>query len=130
MMMNSPGMSPSMDAIQEFRVLDNTSAEFGRSSGSNVNLVIKSGTRDLRGSVYEYLRNDKFDAADFFANKNATGKLPYRQNQYGVAVGGPVIWDQTGQDQYNCLHYAWDQTILRMSRRLRIPLAKILEVVE
>jgi len=91
MMMNSPGMSPSMDAIQEFRVLDNTSAEFGRSSGSNVNIVIKSGTRDLRGSAYEYLRNDKFDANDFFANKNATGKLPYRQNQYGVAVGGPVI---------------------------------------
>src|SRR4051812_7324870 len=91
MMMNSPGMSPSMDAIQEFRVLDNTSAEFGRSSGSNVNIVIKSGSRDLHGSVYEYLRNDKFDANDFFANKNATGKVPYRQNQYGAAVGGPVI---------------------------------------
>lgn len=91
MMMNSPGMSPSMDAIQEFRVLDNTSAEFGRSSGSNVNIVIKSGTRDLHGSAYEYLRNDKFDANDFFANRNATGKVPYRQNQYGVAVGGPVV---------------------------------------
>ena len=91
MMMNSPGMSPSMDAIQEFRVLDNTSAEFGRSSGSNVNIVIKSGTRDLHGSVYEYLRNDKFDANDFFANKNSTGKVPFRQNQYGVAVGGPVV---------------------------------------
>ena len=91
MMMNSPGMSPSMDAIQEFRVLDNTSAEFGRSSGSNVNIVIKSGTRDLHGSAYEYLRNDKFDANDFFANKNNTGKVPYRQNQYGVAIGGPVV---------------------------------------
>ncbi|HMJ60488.1 MAG TPA: TonB-dependent receptor, partial [Bryobacteraceae bacterium] len=91
MMMNSPGMSPSMDAIQEFRVLDNTSAEFGRSSGSNVNLVIKSGTRSLHGSAYEYLRNDKLDANDFFANKNNTGKVPYRQNQYGVAIGGPVV---------------------------------------
>ena len=91
MMMNSPGMSPSMDAIQEFRVLDNTSAEFGRSSGSNVNIVIKSGTRDLHGSAYEYLRNDKFDANDFFANKLNTGKVPFRQNQYGVAIGGPVI---------------------------------------
>src|SRR3954452_20604517 len=91
MMMNSPGMSPSMDAIQEFRVLDNTSAEFGRSSGSNVNIVIKSGTRDLHGSAYEYLRNDKFDANDFFANKQDTGKVPFRQNQYGVAFGGPVI---------------------------------------
>jgi Carboxypeptidase regulatory-like domain/TonB dependent receptor-like, beta-barrel len=91
MMMNSPGMSPSMDAIQEFRVLDNTSAEFGRSSGSNVNIVIKSGTRNLHGSAYEYLRNDKFDANDFFANKQNTGKVPFRQNQYGVAAGGPVI---------------------------------------
>lgn len=90
MMMNSPGMSPSMDAIQEFRVLDNTSAEFGRSSGSNVNIVIKSGSRDLHGSAYDYLRNDKFDANDFFANKNNTGKVPFRQNQYGVALGGPV----------------------------------------
>ena len=91
MMMNSPGMSPSMDAIQEFRVLDNTSAEFGRSSGANVNIVIKSGTRDLHGSAYEYLRNNVFDANDFFANKNGTGKVPFRQNQYGVAVGGPVV---------------------------------------
>ncbi len=91
MMMNSPGMSPSMDAIQEFRVLDNTSAEFGRSSGSNVNIVIKSGSRNLHGSAYEYFRNDKLDANDFFANKQGTGKVPFRQNQYGVAIGGPVI---------------------------------------
>lgn len=91
MMMNSPGMSPSMDAIQEFRVLNNTSAEFGRSSGSNVNIVIKSGSRSLHGSAFEYLRNDKFDANDFFANRNNTGKVPFRQNQYGVAIGGPVV---------------------------------------
>jgi hypothetical protein len=91
MMMNSPGMSPSMDAIQEFRVMDNTSAEFGRSSGSNVNIVIKSGTRNLHGSAFEYLRNDKFDANDFFANRQNTGKVAFRQNQYGVAIGGPVV---------------------------------------
>ena len=91
MMMNSPGMSPSMDAIQEFRVLDNTSAEFGRSSGSNVNVVIKSGSRALHGSAYEYLRNDKFDANDFFANRQNTGKVPFRQNQYGFTLGGPVV---------------------------------------
>src|SRR6266545_33205 len=59
MMMNSPGGSPPMDSIQEFRVLENTSAEFGRSAGANVNVVIKSGSRDLHGSLYEYLRNDK-----------------------------------------------------------------------
>jgi hypothetical protein len=91
MMMNSPGMSPPMDSIQEFRVLDNTSAEFGRSSGSNVNIVTKSGTRDLHGTVYEYLRNSKLDANDYFANLQGTGKVPFKQNQYGVSVGGPLV---------------------------------------
>lgn len=90
-MMNSPGASPPMDSIQEFRVLNNTSAEFGRSAGANVNIAIKSGTRDLHGSLYEYLRNDKFDANDFFANRQGIGKVPFRQNQYGVSIGGPVI---------------------------------------
>jgi hypothetical protein len=89
MMMNSPGGSPPMDSIQEFRVLENTSAEFGRSAGANVNVVIKSGTRDLHGSFYEYLRNDKFDANDFFANRQGTGKVPFRQNQYGFTLPAP-----------------------------------------
>jgi hypothetical protein len=72
-------------------VATNNSAEFGRSAGSNVNIVIKSGTRDLHGSAYEFLRNDKFDANDFFANRAGRGKVPYRQNQYGVAFGGPLL---------------------------------------
>ncbi|MCB9383530.1 MAG: carboxypeptidase regulatory-like domain-containing protein [Bryobacterales bacterium] len=89
--MNSPGASPPMDSIHEFRVATNNSAEFGRSAGANVNVVIKSGSRDLHGSLYEYLRNDKLDANDFFANRAGRGKVPYRQNQYGVAIGGPVL---------------------------------------
>ena len=91
LMGNSPGASPPMDAIQEFRILNNTSAEYGRSAGSNVNIVIKSGTRSLHGTAYEYLRNDKLDANDFFANRNGRGKVPYRQNQYGFSLGGPVV---------------------------------------
>jgi hypothetical protein len=89
--MNSPGASPPMDSIQEFRVATNNSAEFGRSAGANVNIVVKSGTRDLRGSLYHFLRNDKFDANDFFANRSGRGKVPYRQNQYGIALGGPLM---------------------------------------
>jgi len=91
MMMNSPGSSPPMDAIQEFRVATNNNAEFGRSAGANVNIAIKSGTRDLHGTAYEYLRNDKFDANDWFANRAGSGKTAFRQNQYGVAIGGPVV---------------------------------------
>lgn len=88
---NSPGLSPPMDAIQEFKLLNNTSAEFGRSAGANVNIAIQSGSRDLHGSLYEYFRNDQLDANDFFNNKLGKAKLPYRQNQYGVSMGGPVV---------------------------------------
>jgi hypothetical protein len=91
MFMNSPGGSPPMDAIQEFRVATGNSAEFGRSAGANVNISIKSGTRDLHGSVYEYLRNDKPDANDWFANRQSRGKVPFRQNQYGASAGGPLV---------------------------------------
>jgi Carboxypeptidase regulatory-like domain/TonB-dependent Receptor Plug Domain len=91
MFMNSPGGSPPMDAVQEFRVATGNSAEYGRSAGANVNLAIKSGTRDLHGSAYWYVRNDKFDANEFFANRQGRGKVPFRQNQYGIAVGGPVV---------------------------------------
>ncbi len=91
MFMNSPGGSPPMDAIQEFRVATGNSAEYGRSAGANVNLSIKSGTRDLHGSAYWYVRNDKFDANEFFANRQGRGKVPFRQNQYGLAFGGPVV---------------------------------------
>lgn len=90
LMMNSPGGSPPMDSIQEFRVMTGTSAEFGRSAGANVNMAIKSGSRDFHGSAYEYLRNDKLDANEFFANRSGTGKVPFRQNQYGISLGGPV----------------------------------------
>jgi hypothetical protein len=91
MFMNSPGGSPPMDSIQEFRVATGNSAEYGRSAGANVNLSIKSGTRDLHGSAYWFVRNDKFDANEFFANRQGRGKVPFRQNQYGVAIGGPVV---------------------------------------
>ena len=91
MLMNSPGGSPPMDAIQEFRVATGNSAEYGRSAGANVNLAIKSGTRDLHGTAYWYVRNDKFDSNEWFANRQGSGKVPFRQNQYGLAFGGPVM---------------------------------------
>lgn len=88
---NAPGMSPPMDAIQEFRVLNDTSAEFGRSAGANINVVIKSGSNNLHGAMYEYVRNSIFDANDFFLNHVGRDKLPFRQNQFGAAVGGAIL---------------------------------------
>ena len=89
-MMNSPGISPPMDAIQEFKVATNTGSEFARSAGANVSLVLKSGTNAVHGTVYEFLRNDKMDANEFFANRNSLEKVPFRLNQFGASVGGPI----------------------------------------
>ena len=107
-MMNSPGISPPMDAIQEFKVATNTGSEFGRSMGANVSMVMKSGTRDLHGTLYEYLRNDKFDANEFFANRNGTGKVPFRLNQYGVAVGGPVLLPKADLRDKMFWFFSWE----------------------
>ncbi len=82
---------PAVDAIQEFKVqTNNYSAEIGRAGGAVLNATIKSGTNQLHGTVWEFLRNDKFDAADFFENAGNTKKGEFRQNQFGAAVGGPV----------------------------------------
>lgn len=107
-MMNSPGISPPMDAIQEFKVATNTGSEFGRSMGANVSMVMKSGTRDLHGTLYEYLRNDKFDANEFFANRSGLGKTPFRLNQYGVTVGGPVLLPKADLRDKMFWFFAWE----------------------
>ncbi|MCI0723931.1 MAG: TonB-dependent receptor [Acidobacteria bacterium] len=85
-------VSPSIDTLQEFKIQTNSySAEFGRSVGAQINAVTKSGTNDLHGSVYEFLRNENLDAKDFFAPPNEPNP-PYKQNQFGVAVGGPIYF--------------------------------------
>jgi len=87
---SSPGGSPPLDSIAEFRVATDNAAEYGRSVGAAVSLVTKSGTASLHGSVYEYLRNDDFDANNFFSNYEGLGRTPLHQNFFGVAIGGPL----------------------------------------
>jgi hypothetical protein len=89
---NTWAISPPPDAIQEFNVQSQiTDPKFSISSGANVNVVTKQGSNELHGSVWEFLRNDKFDAANFFDNFAQVKKPAFRQNQYGVNVGGPVV---------------------------------------
>ena len=89
---NSPGVQPSPDAIEEFRVITNTfDAEYGRNSGSVVNVVTKSGTNEIHGDFYEFIRNNVLNTAQ----PNPTGSLPpinpdYKQNQFGATIGGPI----------------------------------------
>ncbi len=83
---------PPVDAIQEFKVqTNNYSADLGRSAGAVLNGTIKSGTNELHGDVWEFLRNDKLDAADFFLNASGQRKPEFRLNQFGFALGGPVV---------------------------------------
>ncbi len=83
---------PPLDAVQEFKVqTSDFSAEFGRSGAAVLNASIKSGTNSFHGAVWEFFRNDKLDAADFFENANGVKKGELRQNQFGFTAGGPVV---------------------------------------
>jgi hypothetical protein len=91
---NLPAVQPSPDSIEEFRVLSNTfDAEYGRNSGSVINVVTKSGTNNFHGSVYEFFRNDVLNAHGF--TLNPTPKAPFKQNQFGGTFGGPIKKDKT-----------------------------------
>jgi hypothetical protein len=86
-------IQPSVDAIAEFKVQTNAySAEFGRGNGAILNAVIKSGTNQFHGGFYDFLRNEKLDATNPF---EAFGRQPYRQNQFGFTIGGPIIKSRT-----------------------------------
>ena len=87
---------PSVDALDEFKLQTSTySAEFGRSLGGVVNLQIKSGTNSCSGSAFEFLRNDAFDANNFFNNRAGRAKPDFKQNQFGGTFGGPMFKDKT-----------------------------------
>ena len=82
------GLIPNLDSIQEFRLITNSfDAEYGKFSGSIMNAITKSGTNGFHGSAFEFLRNDKFDARNFFDPT----KAELRRNQFGYAMGGPFI---------------------------------------
>lgn len=95
---NQFSVQPVIDGIQEFKAqTDMTSAKFGRSSGANIAVATKSGTNQLHGDLWDFVRNDAFDANPWFNNYFNTPKASYRQNQFGFTAGGPVyiphIWN-------------------------------------
>jgi hypothetical protein len=86
--------TPPQEAVQEFRVVNNSfGADYGRAMGGIVNIVTKSGTNSLHGSVYDYLQNSAADARSLLQAAPLPNEL--RQNQFGIAVGGPVVKDKS-----------------------------------
>ena len=85
----------SLDALEEFRIQTSTFApEYGRTPGAQISVVTKSGTNTFHGTAFEYFRNDKLDANDWFANRNGLARPELRQNDFGGVLGGPIIKDK------------------------------------
>lgn len=86
---------PNPDAIQEFKVQTSLyDASYGRGAGASVNVVTKSGTNNFHGGLFEFLRNDKLNANDFFLNRTGQPRASFKQNQFGGMLGGPVVKDR------------------------------------
>jgi hypothetical protein len=91
-----PGVFPDVDAVQEYRVTTNNySAEYGQAAGGVFNVATKSGSNGFHGDAYDYLRNDKLDANDFFSNRAGIAKAAFRFNQFGGTLGGPIRKNKT-----------------------------------
>jgi hypothetical protein len=86
----------STDDVQEFAVLTSSySAEFGRVPGGQISIITRSGTNKFTGNVFDYLRNDAFDANDWFANHENLPRSALRQNDFGGVLGGPIVKDKS-----------------------------------
>jgi hypothetical protein len=83
---------PSVDAVQEFKVMTNNfAAEYGHASGTIISATLKSGTNQFHGALFEFVRNDDFDANSFFSNRAGLPRSPFHQNQFGGTLGGPIL---------------------------------------
>ncbi|HYP13477.1 MAG TPA: TonB-dependent receptor, partial [Bryobacteraceae bacterium] len=89
-------VTPSVDAVQEFKVItNNNSAEYGFRMGATVLVQTKSGSNDFHGTAYEFFRNHKLDATNFFANRANAEKPIFKRNQFGATAGGRILRDRT-----------------------------------
>ncbi len=88
---------PNADVIQEFKVQTSLyDASQGRNGGGNINAVLKSGTKQFHGDAYEFFRNDKLDANDYFLNASGQKRPVVKQNLFGVSFGGPAVKEKAG----------------------------------
>ena len=94
---NILNFNPPLTSVQEFKIDNSTfSAEYGRNSGAIVNVATRSGTQDFHGELYEFFRNDALDARNFF-NFTSSTPPPFKRNQFGGAVGGPLKLPRFGE---------------------------------
>jgi Carboxypeptidase regulatory-like domain/TonB dependent receptor/TonB-dependent Receptor Plug Domain len=111
---------PSVDSIQEFKVVTSPyAAEYGRSPGAAVSVSTKSGTNEFHGTVYDFYRNEKMDANDFFSKRAGRSKPANDQNQFGGNLGGPIIKDKA----FFFVDYEGTRITRGVTRLTRVPTA-------
>jgi len=114
---NNLVLSPSVDGIQEFNVSQTSyNAEFGGKSGGVINVITKSGSNGFHGSLFEFLRNDMFDAKNFF-DSSARPIPPFKQNQFGGSLGGPIRKNKA----FFFLNYEGQRTSKSQTQRFTVP---------
>jgi hypothetical protein len=125
---NRISLRPSPDAVQEFQIVTNSfPAEYGRTGGGALNFSTRSGGAELRGTLFEYLRNDALDARSFFVNANPNGvKEKLRFNQFGGNLGGPVYLPSFGEggkafSKSSSLFFFFNYEALRISQSRQQP---------
>jgi Carboxypeptidase regulatory-like domain/TonB dependent receptor len=100
---NQVVFNPNPEAVAEFRLLENNyTAEYGRNGGGTISVVLKSGTNSLHGSLFEYLRNDDFNANDYIDNEIGQPRQVLKRNQFGGVIGGPITLGKwlNGKDRF------------------------------
>jgi len=103
-------MLPPISSIQEFAIDNSTfSAEYGRNSGSIVNLATRSGTNKYHGELFEFFRNDALDARNFF-DFNSSKAQPFKRNQFGGSIGGPLVLPRFGEGDSALAYHGRDRT--------------------
>ena len=108
---------PSADGIQEFRVQTNGfSAEYGRTGGGVLTLATKSGSNDVHGTMFWYMRDSSMDANNFFANASGRELGEFKRHEYGGSVGGPIVQDKAFSDFVTPIHLRWNYSRRRCFR--------------
>jgi Carboxypeptidase regulatory-like domain len=125
--LQTPSLFPSVDTIQEFKLETNAySSEYGHFA-AQVSIATRSGTNQLHGSAYEFLRNDAMDAANYFSNLAGQGKSPLRYNQFGATLGGPLTVPKIYSGKDRTFYFlSWESTRIRNGNtgQLAVPTAQ------
>jgi hypothetical protein len=126
---NDIAYTPSLETVQEFKVYTNSfSAEFGRSGGGAITVATRSGTNDVHGALYEFLRNDKLNANSWANNRVGLPRNAFRRNEYGVAIGGPILLPKIYDGRNRSFFYFnWEQVPQRSPDNILVTVPTALE---